>query len=248
MKINVFLFALGLCITSFGAQASGSIGIDAMIKFTDQGKGEFVVTNSADYRQFIQVAITALSVEDGQLTKMAYSRDNIDQWRLQVNPARTAIDVGMQKVFTVQYEPQSEQEREQDHAYQLTFVPTPYFTDGEPNKSTVQLAVGFAPVLIVPAENDQPLSYHMTREGGQLHIHNKGGTYLRALLDVCPDGAKGSVQEACMKTIYVLAGRELSVDLSTMFQEAEKINARLSTHRSTYRQTVTLGHGQTLTK
>lgn len=248
MKTNLFLLALSLLTASTAHASFGSIGIDAMVKFTDQGQGEFVVTNSADYRQFIQVAITALSVEEGQLTKMPYTRDNIDQWRLQVIPARTAIDVGMQKAFRVQYEPQSQTERQQDHAFQLTFVPTPYFTDEEPHKNTVQMAVGFAPVLIVPADEDKPLSYRMTRDGDQLYIQNTGGTYFRALLDVCPAEAKGKVRETCMKTIYVLAGRDFSVELPAVFQQAEQINARLSTHRATYRQTIDIRHGQTLTK
>ena len=64
--IASFLSAVTL-MSSAALGSVGSIGIDAMIKFANQGETSFSVTNSAEYRQFIQVAITELMVKDGQI-------------------------------------------------------------------------------------------------------------------------------------------------------------------------------------
>ncbi|WP_407552955.1 fimbrial biogenesis chaperone [Vibrio parahaemolyticus] len=246
--IMASFLSAGALMSSMAQASVGSIGIDAMIKFADQGAATFSVTNSADYRQFIQVAITELQVtQEGDMTKVPYTRDNIEQWRLAVRPARTIIDPGLQKEFGVQYTGDIES-LTQDQAFQLTFVPTPYFAKGDEQKSTVQLAVGFAPVLIVPAKDDQPLSYTVARNEKTVTFNNTGETYFRALLDACPANTKGKAREACMKTVYVLGGRELTVELPQAMQEAPRIKARLSTHNTTYRQSFTLNEGETVTQ
>lgn len=244
--IASFLSAVTL-MSSAALGSVGSIGIDAMIKFANRGETSFSVTNSAEYRQFIQVAITELMVKDGQIEKVPYTRDNIEQWQLTVRPARTIIDSGLQKEFGVQFTGDA-QALTQDRAFQMTFVPTPYFAKGDEKTSTVQLAVGFAPVLIVPAKEDQPLNFSMVREGNSVTVSNKGGTYLRANLDACPADAKGSAREACMKTIFVLGGRTLTAELPAALQQAKDIKTRVSTHHAQYRQTFSLPQGQTVTK
>ncbi|TDE25348.1 hypothetical protein E1100_00020 [Vibrio owensii] len=236
-KKNVFLFLL---LMPFAANA---IGINAMIQFADKNDdGSFTVTNSESYRQFIQVAISSVTIENGELVKTAYTRENIADWSLTVRPARTVIDPGLQKDFTVKYEPKTTSSLSHDQIYQLTFVPLPYFAEGEASKKAVQVAVGFAPIYVVPAETDQPLDYNMSFTNNGLRFVNKGGTYIRALLDTC----ETKKTTDCTKVVYVLSGRDLMVSLSPEMQAANKIKVELSTHNLTYKKNFVLLKGKTV--
>lgn len=41
-----------------------------------KGKAVFSITNSEDYRQYISVLLSELFVENGEIRKVPYSRDN----------------------------------------------------------------------------------------------------------------------------------------------------------------------------
>ncbi|MEL7440300.1 MAG: hypothetical protein AAGJ58_17490 [Pseudomonadota bacterium] len=125
--------------------SSHAIGIDNMMTFADNDKGHFTITNSEDYRQFIQVAMSKVTTQDGQLVKTPLTRNNLPDWDIAVRPARTVIDPRLQKNFEVSYQPKVGADKTKDHMYQVTFVPTPYFAKGEANKQALQVAVGFAP-------------------------------------------------------------------------------------------------------
>ena len=56
---------LGIGLTLACPVVSHAIGIDSMIEFSNNNVGEFTITNPATYRQFIQVGISQLSVENG---------------------------------------------------------------------------------------------------------------------------------------------------------------------------------------
>lgn len=222
-----------------------AIGIDSMMEFTQDNKANFTVTNPAEFRQFLHVGISELKVKDGELVSVPYSRDNIDDWTLSVRPARTVIDPGLKKTFQVTYEPHDKQESGKDKAYQLSFIPTPYFEKGEEVTHRVQVAVGFAPVVIVPAAKDRPINYRMWyNEDKTLTLKNHGETYLRAFLDACPKDVKDADRRSCTTVVYVLSGRDLSVSLSEGMQDASAIKVKLSTHHLKYKHEFTLKLGQ----
>ncbi|RZP95250.1 hypothetical protein [Vibrio vulnificus] len=224
--------------------AGNAIGIDSMMEFTQDNKANFTVTNPAEFRQFLHVGISELTVKDGELESIPYSRDNIDDWTLSVRPARTVIDSGLNKTFQVMYEPHDKQEQEKDKAYQLSFIPTPYFEKGEEVTHRVQVAVGFAPVVIVPAVKDKPIDYRMRyNEDKTLTLKNNGGTYLRAFLDACPKGTKDADRKSCTTVVYALSGRDLPISLPEGMQDANIIKVKLSTHYLKYKHEFTLQPG-----
>ncbi|CAE6911253.1 hypothetical protein OA39_02257 [Vibrio campbellii] len=238
------LFKKILLCAPFIPMTSQAIGIDSMMEFTVDGKAAFHITNGAEYRQFLQVGIAELSVVDGELKTTRYTRDNIDDWSLTVRPARTVIDPELQKAFQVSYTPQKNQLIDKDKVYQLSFIPTPYFAEGEKVTHTVQVAVGFAPIVIVPAREDKPIAYEMSYEGATMQLKNKGGTYLRAYLDACPSGLKGKQREECTSVVYGLSGRNLPIELKDKMKNAKEIKVELSTHNSKYKETFSLKPGK----
>ncbi|KAB1508258.1 hypothetical protein ACPV3S_11515 [Photobacterium damselae] len=234
-----------LLLLAFISGSSQAIGINSMVEFAENNKGSFTITNPASYRQFIQVGITEIKVMDnGELELIPYNRENIDDWTLSVRPARTVIDPKLKKIFQVRYQPKSKADEQKDKAYRLTFIPTPYFKNGEQKSHAVQVAVGFAPLFIVPAKNDQPLNYEITYKNKEIFLKNHGHTYIRAFLDACPDTAKGKDREQCSKIVYALSGRDLPISLTPEMMQSSQIKVELSTHNSTYKRSFTLSSGQ----
>ncbi|OCH16782.1 hypothetical protein A6E05_02835 [Aliivibrio sp. 1S165] len=235
----------GLLLAALSPQLSyASIGINSMVEFAEKGQGLFTISNVADYRQFLSVAVSSISVVDGELVKTPYTRENIDSWSLTVRPARTVIDPKLKKDFKLRYEAKASESAERDKMYQLTFVPTPYFAKGEPETHVMQIAIGFAPIFVVPAEKDQPLDYDVTYKGESIQLVNNGNSYLRAIFDACPESAKGDARKACSKVVYGLSGRNLTIPLPPEMQSASQIKAEFSTHNLTYKAKLTLEKNQ----
>ena len=226
-------------------ESVAAIGINTMIEFAHEGEGQFTISNGDDFRQFISVAVSSVSVENGELVKTPYTRENIDSWSLMVRPARTVIDAKLSKDFKVSYQPLASESKDRDKMYQLTFIPTPYFAKGEPAKHAVQIAIGFAPFFVVPAEEDQPLNYDVTYDGQRIVLNNQGNSYLRAFFDACPASTKGKAREACTKVAYAMSGRRLTVPLTPEMQAVSEIKVDLSTHNLTYKATLTLRENDT---
>ncbi len=232
-----------LLLLALSPITTNAIGINSMVEFAKDDEGTFTITNPASYRQFIQVGISELKVtKEGGIEYIPYTRKNINDWSLTVRPSRTVIDPKLRKVFKLQYDQTKSQNT--DKAFRLTFIPTPYFNEGEPTSHTVQVAVGFAPLFIVPATQDQPLNYKMSYKNDKLEIINSGKTYIRAFLDSCPKEYKGKDREKCSKVIYVLSGRRLPVELSNEMRKAPYIKVELSTHNSTYKRSFVITKGQ----
>lgn len=223
---------------SYGSIAA--VGINSMIEFAHEGEGTFTLSNGEDFRQFISVVVSAVSVENGELVKTPYSRKNIDQWSLMVRPARTIIDAKLSKNFKVNYDPNTSESKERDKVYQLTFIPTPYFPKGDPEKHSLQVSIGFAPIFVVPAEKDQPLNYELTYKKDTIQLNNNGNSYVRAFFDACPTSVKGKSRKACTKEVYAIAGRHLTLPLTPEMQSVSEIKVDISTHNLTYKAKLTL--------
>jgi hypothetical protein len=237
MKTVVLGGWLSLCVI-IPVQA---IGISSMLGYADaQGEAEFVITNSEEYRQYINVAIAELTVERGQLQKMPYTRDNLSEWALEVHPARTILEPGFKKVFALKYQPRSGVLRQdQDRVFQVSFVPTPYFAEGEKGNA-VKMAFGFAPLLIVPAKEMQPLAYEMRYRGDKVTVTNKGGSFFTLYLDGCPKGTASNARKTCSVDATVLAGRELNVALPAAMQSQPTLRAKMASHGNKFKAETTL--------
>ncbi|MBE8574171.1 hypothetical protein [Vibrio sp. OPT18] len=244
MKKTFKYCLLGLAFLPLTSQA---LGIDSMIRFTEKGRTNFTITSGADYRQFIQVGISQLDVKDGEIVKLPYTRENIDQWSLLVRPARAVIDPKLRKLFQVESMALKSNPVPQDQAYQLSFVPTPYFEKGEPVTHAVKVAMGFAPIVVVPASQDKPIHYEMKYVQDGLTLINNGETYLRAVLDACPEDTKVKERDSCSTVVYALSGRKLPIALYGSMLNASEIDVELSTHNSDYKEAFTLKLGQTST-
>lgn len=221
-------------------ESAAAIGINSMIEFSHEGYGVFTISNGEDFRQFINVAVSSIEVKNGELVKIPYTRENINSWNIEVRPARTVIDSKISKDFKVSYKPRIFELKNRDKIYQLTFIPTPYFSKGEPAKHAVQVAIGFAPIFVVPAEKDQPLDYDITYNGEYIQLNNQGDSYIRAFFDACPTSTKGKAREACTKVAYALSGRHLKVALTPGMIDSSMIKVDISTHYLTYKDTLKL--------
>ncbi|WP_318519985.1 hypothetical protein [Photobacterium leiognathi] len=218
-----------------------AIGINSMLEFTYDNKAEFTITNSAEYRQFIHVGVSEIKIENGEIETIPYTRENIEDWSLSVSPSRTVIDPSLKKTFQITYEPKNSSDNKVDKAYRLSFIPTPYFEKGEPVTHAVQVAIGFAPTVIVPAKSDMPINYRMSYDLNDLKLKNNGGTYIRAFIDGCPLDAKD--KDLCSTVVYALSGRNLPIDLNTEMKKAKQLKVELTTHNLKYKESFEISRG-----
>lgn len=225
-------------VLGFSAQLS-AIEIDSMLKFADKrGKQTFTLTNDADKRMYVRVNVAELTVVNGEIEKVPYTRHNLNAWALDVSPVKTIVEPGFEKQFVAQIRCEEECTGQQDRIFQLGFSPTPYVEHEEQGKSAVQLTLGIASVLIQPGV-PRPLEYDLSYTGKSVTFHNRGGSYFQATVDTCPVDATRSERYACTKEFTVLAGRKLSVDLPESMR-APTLTVTMKTHAQTYTQTETL--------
>lgn len=235
------LMMLGGWLSLWAAIPAQAIGIDSMLGYADaQGEAEFVITNSEEYRQYINVAIAELAVERGQIQKVPYTRDNLSEWALEVRPARTILEPGFKKVFALKYQPKSEAPRlDRDRVFQVSFVPTPYFAEGEKGNA-VKMAFGFAPLLIVPAKETQPLAFELSYRGDKVRVINKGNTFFSLFLDGCAKNVASQARKTCSVDATVLAGRELDVALPSTMQSLPVLRAKMVSYGNKFKAETTL--------
>lgn len=222
------------------ASQAKAIGISSMLEYTDdRGQATFTVSNGEPYRQYINTAVSELTVVNGEIKKMPYTRDNIDKWALDVRPARTILEPGFKKAIAVQYQPKSVERSDRDRVFQLSFVPTPYFAEGE-EKQQVKIAFGFAPLLIVPAKETQPLAYDLHYQGDSVVVTNKGDGFFSLSLDGCAKGTPEKARQECSTSATVLAGRTLSVKLPKAMAKASTLQATLFSYGNKFKAETTL--------
>ncbi|NLS11807.1 hypothetical protein HGP28_02745 [Vibrio sp. SM6] len=234
--MNVKLTKLMTFALSASIFNSHAIGIDSIITVAENGKGTFTVSNNDGYRQFITVGISDINIVKGQLESTPYTKENIADWTLEVRPARLIVNDGQHKKFSVRYT--GTPNKSHDKIYQLTVAPSPYYEEGEKPLQSVQLAVGFAPYVIVPALEDQPIQYDISYEKGRLKVHNKGDSYLHLTIDACPDTLIGKERNACVKTSYALSDRLLEVPIEPHLEE--KLKLSLKTNNNKYKEQFTI--------
>lgn len=233
---------LGVWLSLLATVPAHAIAISSMLEYTDsKGKAEFTITNSEDYRQYINVLITELIVENGEIRKVPYTRENVHKWVMSAHPARAIVEPDFKKNFLLMYQPiTGEPDFNTDRVFQVSFVPTPYFAENEKQGSAVKMAFGFAPLIIVPAKEPQPLAYDMTYRGDKVTVVNNGNTAITLLLDGCPQGLADKERSKCSADAVVLAGRKLDVALPASMASQSTLKAKLATYGNKFKAEATL--------
>lgn len=218
-----------------------AIGISSMLEYTDEhGEASFSISNTDNYRQYLNSSISELSVVNGELKRTPYTRDNIDIWALDVRPARTILEPGFKKDVLVKYNPKGgEGHVDRDRVFQLSFVPTPYFAEGD-KPLQVKMAFGFAPLLIVPAKQPKPLKYEIEYREGKVVVKNKGDTFFSLTLDGCSKNVSEKDRDTCVSTATVLSGRTLSIVLPKEMAGVDEIKATMFSYGNKFKAQSTL--------
>lgn len=217
------------------ASQAKAIGISSMLEYADErGQAIFTVSNGDSYRQYINTAVSELTVVNGEIKKMPYTRDNIDKWAVDIRPARTILEPGFKKNIVVQYQPKDIARSDRDRVFQVSFVPTPYFEEGE-EQQQVKIAFGFAPLLIVPAKDTQPLSYELRYQSDSVIVTNRGDGFFSLSLDGCKKGTPEKIRQECSTSAIVLAGRTLSVKLPKGMTKTTTLQAKLFSYGNKFR-------------
>lgn len=206
-RCAVTAMALGL------ASQAQAIAINTTFQLADNtGAATYTITNNTDKRIFLNTVMYELKVENGGLEKIPYSRENIKDWKIEVYPARSVINPGFEKDFQVRLKCRDKCDNALDQAFQIGFVPTPYFAESERPQKAMQIAVGFAANFINPGKEGK-LNYEIKRTDNGLQIHNKGSALFNALISSCGANATKEEKKTCEQRVHVLSKRDLPVKL-----------------------------------
>lgn len=217
-----------LLLTLYVVDAN-SIGISSTVEFANEsGDAIFTVSNNDGIRQYINVVVSEVRVENGQLTFTPYNRDNVADWELDVTPARAIIDVNVQKDFKASFRPKVKGDELKERVFKLDIIPTPYFAPGEKVNGAVKFAFGVSPYVIIPAKANSPIEYSVIYKGDKVHISNIGSNYFTAKIDTCLEGTSSKLRNTCSLSAHLLSGRVLIVDLPENMQHKDAINVSFS--------------------
>ena len=217
----VLAAVLALFISVQPAQA---LQINSMFTVADiNSEGVITVTNTNDKKIFLNIGINELTMVNGEIVKTPYTRNNVDQWKLTVRPARTLINPGFEKDFKLSLNCLPACASDTDRVFQLAVVPTPYFDEAERADQVVQMAIGFAPLFIIPGKADK-LNYSTRYVDNKLVVYNKGKTFLNISVNAC----KGKANETCSKDVKVLAGRRFEFELKPEMNKG-RLNLKVHT-------------------
>lgn len=200
-----------ILILTFISSYANAIQLSSLAEIANKdGEAVFTVKNNDVNRIFLNVTMSEITVVDGEVKKKPYNRDNINEWKIHVRPAKTIIEPGFEKDIRVSFDCKGQCDITKDHVFQLSFVPTPYFAEDKRPAQAVQMAIGFSAIFFAPGEETKP-QYKAEYDGKQVRIVNTGQHLFKAILNTC--NADKASASACKKTVFVLAGRELTISL-----------------------------------
>lgn len=230
MKMRLLVGAF-FCLFS---TLSNAVYLDKMLQVSDQnGNASFVVTNDKEMVYFVETKINEIATtEDGGLVRRPYTRDNVAEWTVAVSNPRFIIEPGRSKSLGIRAICGDSCSWDEDRTYEVVFVPKPYANGTETSEQSVNIFVGYAPVLIVPAKEPK-VDYDIDLSGKSLFIHNKGNTMLRVLIDNCV-GAKDS---SCRVFYTLIKGRKKSFDLPKDLVNKD-LNVTVLNHDESYRHKI----------
>lgn len=209
--------------------SANAIGVSSMIEFSDEfGDATITVINTDDTRQYVDVIVSEVLVENGQLTYVPYNRNNVADWELEVIPARMILEPKLQKDFKASYRPNSQEVQSKEKVFKLDIVPTPYVKPGEESANLVKMAFGVSSFIVIPRKISEPIKYSVSYRGDKLYISNLWGSYFTANIDTCNVDTPLSLRDSCSKKAHLLAGRDLVVTLPPEMQHKGAVNITFS--------------------
>ncbi|EJE4188638.1 hypothetical protein M3922_004445 [Vibrio parahaemolyticus] len=228
MKLLIGVF-LGLFST-----LSNAVYLDSMLQISDKnGNASFNVTNDKDMIYFVETKINEiLTSEDGELVRIPYTRENLSEWTVAVSNPRFIIEPNRTKSLGIRAICGDSCSWDEDRIYEIVFVPKPYANNTESGEQSVNIFVGYAPVLVVPAK-EANIEYDIDVVGKSLSIHNKGNTMLRVLIDNC----QGVKESSCRVFYTLIKGRKKSFDLPKGLVDKD-LNITVLNHDESYRKKI----------
>ncbi|MCG9781537.1 hypothetical protein L1D52_04170 [Vibrio brasiliensis] len=228
----MFKYISLLCFFLFSQMAFAIQVSDLFVVANSKDKAVVTVTNTERERVFLNSSVSEIIVtNNGKTEEIKYTKDNIEAWKLNVYPARSILEPGFKKDVTMKFSCITRQcNRNQDHVFKVGLVPVPYY-EGEPDSSLVQFSIGFAPIIVVPANPSKiDLEYSYTQQG-KLTLINRGKTFL--YVDVFPEGCAGG-DTKCVKHLKILSGRKYE----TMFPElaSQVLSIKSRTYRGVFKK------------
>lgn len=235
LSTQFLAMAMSLGLTST-AQA---ISINSTFQFADdKGSATYTIINTTDKRIFLNAVMYEFYLEDGELKKIPYTRGNIKDWKIEVHPARAVINPSFEKDFRVTMKCRDKCDNIKDQAFQIGFVPTPYFSENERPEQAMQIAVGFGANFVNPGKESK-LDYEITRAKEGVKIQNNGQALFTAIVSSCGPNASKEDKKSCQKSVRVLADRHLKVALPKEMRD-KPLDIRLESVEKNFKETLTL--------
>ncbi|AUI87482.1 hypothetical protein BS333_13750 [Vibrio azureus] len=240
-KLSQVIIFLLLSI-SFGSTALEINSMMLVSAYDDESV--FTIKNNENARIFVSTSISELFIKNGEIEMVDYNRNNIFDWRINLSPRKTIIEPGRKKDFFItlsdtNLDPKS---NNIDRAFQISFIPQAYVSEGMEKTNHVNFTIGLGPLFILAGE-EQPINYDIKYDGKILYIHNKGNSFIRANLDSCKYIKSEGTD--CTQEFVVLAGRKLNVNLKEGLM-SDDILVNLETHRAKYRESITIHKGHNI--
>lgn len=226
------LFSLSITTNAYAIQ------VDRMLATMDaQGdKPVFTIKNNDGITLFVQTDIAEINVENNVIIETPYNSENLLDWKLNTTPSKIMLLDGQSKDIYADDLCGDRCSKQHDAVYRVSFIPQPYIDPESKQQNRVSLLIGFAPLLIKPAE-DPLIDYEYQRDDANkaIKFNNKGTTLLYFSINTCTP-AKLREGTQCEVSFPVLAGRHRSFTIpDAIYNEAKKIT--VVNHDETYIKT-----------
>ncbi|HDY7524152.1 hypothetical protein M2G69_07530 [Vibrio vulnificus] len=230
MKVKLLVGAF-FCLFS---TLSSAVYLDKMLQISDEnGNASFIITNDKEMVYFVETKINEIvTTEDGGLIRKPYTRENLAEWTVAVSNPKFIIEPGRTKSLGIRAICGDSCSWDEDRTYEIVFIPKPYANNTESAEQSVNIFVGYAPVLVVPAKEPK-VDYSIDVTGENLSIHNKGNTMLRVLIDNC----QGVKESSCRVFYTLIKGRKKSFDLPKDLVNKD-LNVTVLNHDESYRKKI----------
>ncbi|MEZ8747354.1 hypothetical protein AB4189_23615 [Vibrio sp. 10N.286.49.E1] len=230
MKMRLLVGAL-LCLFS---TLSSAVYLDKMLQVSDEnGNASFTVTNDKEIVYFVETKINEIvTTEEGGLVRKPYTRENLAEWTVAISNPKFIIEPGRTKSLGIRAICGDSCSWGEDRTYEIVFIPKPYANGSESGEQSVNIFVGYAPILIVPAKEPK-VDYDIDVIGKSLSIHNKGNTMLRVLIDNC----QGVKKNSCSVFYTLIKGRKKSFDLPKGLVN-KNLNVTVLNHDESFRKKI----------
>lgn len=238
MSMKNILLGLGAIISIAATSDAHAIQVNTMLATLDaQGdKPAFTVKNNDGATLFVRTEIAEVTVENNKIVETPYTNENLADWKLNTTPSKIMLLNGQSKDIYADDLCGDRCDKRHDSVYRVSFIPQPYIDPEGKQQNTVSLLIGFAPLLVKPAE-DPVIDYEYERddESKTVRFNNKGTTLLYFSINTCTP-AKLREGKQCEVSYPVLAGRDRNFTIpDEIFNDAQKIT--VVNHDETYIKT-----------